>query len=156
MSSLPALLFLNTAVLMASSLTVEVARQSIFREIDVMEEWLGLGKPALQRALPWMGATLLLGILFLAGQAMVWRGMTNPALEFDLWRMRLSEVFALAAGMHAAHLGLGLVALLASLFALRALKRVELRQVAVDALAWYWHAMGLAWVVLMTMATVGQ
>ena len=40
---------------------MEIARQNIFREIDVLEEWLGLGHPALQRTLPWMAGTLGLG-----------------------------------------------------------------------------------------------
>ncbi len=55
---LPPILFLNTAVLLLSSLAVERARLHIFREIDVLEEWLGLGRPALRRALPWIGLTL--------------------------------------------------------------------------------------------------
>ena len=45
---LPPILYLNTAILLLSSLTMEIARQNIFREIDVLEEWLGLGHPALQ------------------------------------------------------------------------------------------------------------
>jgi cytochrome c oxidase subunit 3 len=154
LASLPPLLFLNAAVLLASCLTVEVARRQIFREIDVMEEWLGLGKPALRRTLPWLAATLLLGSFFLAGQALLWKSIDNPALPFALWRIRLAEAFAWAAGVHAAHLALGIIALLASLFALRALKRVELRQVAVDAAAWYWHAMGVAWLLLLTMTAL--
>ena len=40
---LPPILFLNTAVLVLSSLTMELARKHIFREIDVLEEWLGSG-----------------------------------------------------------------------------------------------------------------
>ena len=51
---LPPILFLNTAVLLLSSLTMERARRHIFREIDVLEEWLGLGSPALRRTLPWI------------------------------------------------------------------------------------------------------
>jgi cytochrome c oxidase subunit III len=31
-----------------------------------------------------------------------------------------------------------------------------LRQVAVDATAWYWHAMGLAWMVLFAVLVMGQ
>ena len=54
---LPPILFLNTAVLLLSSLTMELARRHIFREIDVLEEWLGLGRPALRRTLPWLGAS---------------------------------------------------------------------------------------------------
>ena len=74
---LPPILFLNTAVLLLSSLTMERARQHIFQEFDVLEEWLGLGRPALRRALPWVALTLVLGLLFLAGQAMAWRQLTR-------------------------------------------------------------------------------
>ena len=47
---------------------MEVARAHIFREIDVLEEWLGLGRPALRRTIPWVAATLPLGLLFLLGR----------------------------------------------------------------------------------------
>src|SRR5580692_1531516 len=73
---LPPILFLNTALLLLSSLTMEMARRGIFRELDVLEEWLGMGKPALRRALPWLGATLGLGVLFLAGQIAAWEQLT--------------------------------------------------------------------------------
>ena len=43
--AVPPILWLNTAILMLSSLTMEIARRQLFREIDVMEEWLGLGTP---------------------------------------------------------------------------------------------------------------
>ena len=42
---LPPILYLNTALLLLSGLTMEIARRNIFREIDVLEEWLGLGHP---------------------------------------------------------------------------------------------------------------
>src|ERR1700735_2920447 len=66
---LPRTLSLNPALLLLSTLTMELARRHIFREFDVLEEWLGLGRPALRRTLPWIGATLALGLAFLAGQA---------------------------------------------------------------------------------------
>src|SRR5246500_3677377 len=69
---LPPILYLNTALLVLSSLTMELARHNIFREIDVLEEWLGLGRPALHRTLPWVGGTLALGALFLVGQWTAW------------------------------------------------------------------------------------
>ena len=62
---LPPIVYLNTAVLLLSSLAMEFGRRNIFREIDVLEEWLGLGRPALRRTLPWVAATLALGLLFL-------------------------------------------------------------------------------------------
>src|SRR5215469_3927843 len=51
--AVPRILWLNTAVLLLSSATMEMARRQLFHEIDVMEEWLGLGRPAVQRAVPW-------------------------------------------------------------------------------------------------------
>src|SRR5271157_351037 len=80
---LPPILYLNTAVLLLSILTMERARQNIFREVDVLEEWLGLGRPALRRALPWVAATLAFGALFLAGQVLAWRQLTAQGFAFD-------------------------------------------------------------------------
>ena len=80
---LPPILYLNTAVLLLSSLAMEIARQNIFREIDVLEEWLGLGRPALRRTLPWVATTLSLGVMFLTGQAIAWRQLTAQGFAFD-------------------------------------------------------------------------
>jgi cytochrome c oxidase subunit III len=145
---LPPILFLNTAVLLLSSLTIEWARRNIFRELDVLEEWLGLGKPALRRALPWLAATLILGGMFLTGQMIAWKQLTAQGFAFNHYSTPASYFFYIITGLHAAHLLLGVAALLACLCTLGWLKRVEFRQVAVDTAAWYWHAMGLAWLLL--------
>ncbi|MGA8043762.1 MAG: cytochrome c oxidase subunit 3 [Terracidiphilus sp.] len=153
---LPPILYLNTAVLLLSSLTMELARRNIFREIDVLEEWLGLGRPALQRTLPWVAATLVLGALFLAGQWTAWQQLTAQGFAFDRWSTPASYFFYLITGLHAVHLLVGLIALVACIISAGFLKRIELRQIAVDASAWYWHAMGLAWVVLFGVLAAGQ
>jgi cytochrome c oxidase subunit 3 len=154
--TLPPILFLNTAALLLSSLTMEIARRHIFREIDVLEEWLGLGRPALRRALPWLGATLLFGGLFLAGQALAWKQLTAQGFAFDRWSTPASYFFYVITGLHAAHLVVGVFALALCLCTLGWLKRVESRQIAVDVTAWYWHAMGLAWLLLFAVLTLGQ
>jgi len=153
---LPPILFLNTAILLLSSLTMEIARRHIFREIDVLEEWLGLGQPALRSTRPWLGATLVLGLLFLVGQVAAWRQLTAQGFAFDQRSTPASYFFYVITGLHAAHLVLGVVALTLCVFALGWYKRVESRQIAVDATAWYWHAMGLAWLVLFTVLVCGQ
>jgi cytochrome c oxidase subunit 3 len=153
---LPPILYLNTAVLLVSGLTMEIARQNIFREIDVLEEWLGLGRPALHRTLPWMGATLGFGVLFLAGQTMAWRQLTEQGFAFDRFSTPASYFFYVITGLHAAHLLLGVAALILCLSALGWFKRVEYRQIAVDATAWYWHTMGLTWMVLLAVLALGQ
>ncbi len=153
---MPPILFLNSAILMVSIITMELARWHIFREIDVLEEWLGLGRPALRRTLPWLAATLVLGLMFLTGQAIAWKQLTAEGFTFDRWATPASYFFYLITGLHAAHLTLGVIALIACLFMLRWLKRVDHRQIAVDATAWFWHAMGVAWLLLFAVLTFGQ
>ena len=153
---LPPILYLNTAILLLSGLTMEKARLSIFREIDVLEEWLGLGRPALRRALPWVAATLCLGILFLTGQWMAWKQLTARGFAFDEWSTPASYFFYVITGMHAAHLILGVGGLVVCLSCLNLFKRIEFRQIAVDSTAWFWHVMGLTWVVLFAVLVLGQ
>jgi cytochrome c oxidase subunit 3 len=153
---LPPILFLNTAALLLSSLTMEKARQNIFREIDVLEEWLGLGRPALRSTQPWVAATLLFGSLFLAGQVVAWKQLTEQGFAFDRWSTPASYFFYVITGLHAAHLALGVFALILCLSAIGWLKRVEYRQIAVDATAWFWHVMGFAWVLLLGVLVLGQ
>jgi cytochrome c oxidase subunit 3 len=153
---LPPILYLNTALIILSSLTMERARQNIFREIDVLEEWLGLGQPALKRALPWVGATLGLGVLFLIGQAVAWRQLTAQGFAFDRWSTPASYFFYMITGLHAAHLVLGVLGLVFCLGFVGMLRRMEYRQIAIDATAWFWHAMSVAWLVLLAVLALGQ
>jgi cytochrome c oxidase subunit 3 len=153
---LPPVLYLNSAILLLSCLTMEVARRNIFHEIDALEEWLGMGRPALRRALPWLGATLVLGALFLCGQWIAWRQLTAQGFAFDRFSTPASYFFYLITGLHAVHLLIGVVGLVVCLSALGWLKRVEFRQIAVDATAWYWQTMSGAWLVLLAVLALGQ
>jgi cytochrome c oxidase subunit 3 len=153
---LPTILYFNTAVLLLSSVTIERARVHIFREIDVLEEWLGLGQPAWRSTMPWVAATLVLGVLFLAGQVFAWTRLTAVGYAFDRSATPASYFFYLITGLHAAHLILGVLALIICLCTLGWFKRVEYRQIAVDVTAWYWHTMSLAWLLLFAVLALGQ
>jgi len=148
-------LWLNTAVLLLSSATMEMARRQLFHEIDVMEEWLGLGRPAVKRAAPWLAATLVLGLMFLAGQWIAWEQLVRQGFYFTSPDPS-SHFFYLITGIHGLHLLLGIFALIAALVGLFALKKIEFRQVAVDSVAWYWHTMGLFWVFLFVLLVFFQ
>jgi cytochrome c oxidase subunit 3 len=154
--ALPRILYLNTVVLLLSSLTMEFARRNIFREIDALEEWLGMGRPALNRALPWLGATLALGALFLAGQWAAWKQLAGQGFAFGEFSTPASYFFYLITGFHAAHLLAGVLALILCLSALGWLRRIELRQIAIDSTAWYWHTMSLVWLLLLGVLALGQ
>ena len=121
-----------------------------------LEEWLGLGHPVVRRTLPWVAGALVLGLLFLGGQWVAWLQLIAQGFAFNHSSTPASYFFYIITGLHAAHLIAGVIALAVALAVIRHLKRVELRQIAVDATAWYWHAMGLAWMVLFAVLVIGQ
>lgn len=153
---LPPIVYLNTAFLVLSSLAMEMARRGIFHEMDALEEWFGLGKPALRRSRPWLAVTLVLGLLFLAGQAEAWRQLTAEGFAFNRWATPASYFFYIVTGLHGLHLVFGVMFLLFCLCALSLFKQVQTRQIAVDATAWFWHTMGFAWLLLLGVLAAGQ
>ena len=139
------LLAINTAVLIISSLTMELARRQAARRAALAPvqsiPGVSLGKDT---SIPWLGVTIALGVGFFVGQWQAWgalhdRGFyvnTNPNSSF---------VFLLTIA-HAVHLAGGMVALLwAATSALRHTS-LEARRIAVDVTAWYWHFMAVLWV----------
>ena len=152
--TVPPILWMNTALLILSGCTMEMARRSVFRELDVMEEWLGLGRPTFRRALPWLVATAVLGSLFIAGQCIAWRQLYGQGVFFA--SNPNSHFFYLVTGAHTLHLVLGVVALIVALAALGSSRRVEVRQIIVDISAWYWHVMGLLWLFLFGLLLLAQ
>lgn len=136
----PALIWLNTAILLASSLTMEIARRR-------------LSAPQLSAFRAWWSLTTALGILFLAGQIVVWRQLweqgvymaTNPASSF----------FYIFTGAHAVHVLGGVGALLFVSF--RNFERARVSRVtAVGVTSYYWHFLDALWVFLAVMLYLGK
>ncbi len=140
-----ALLFINTAILLASSVTMEGARRQIARSAALAPvrsiPGVSLGE---ERNFPWLGVTVVLGLGFLVGQWMAWgelkaRGFlvsTNPDSSF---------VYLLTAA-HAVHLAGGIIALLWAGVTSLQQKPIEGRRIVVDVAAWYWHFMAVLWI----------
>jgi cytochrome c oxidase subunit 3 len=145
-TTIPPILWLNTAVLLLSSITVEVARRHMFHEIDAMEEWFGLGKPTSRRAFPWLLTTVAFGFLFLGGQMVAWHQLAVQGIVFH--SNISSHSFYIITYAHAFHLAVGVLGLVAALTGLYAFRKVENRQILVDCAAWYWHSMGALWLCL--------
>jgi cytochrome c oxidase subunit 3 len=153
-TAIPSILWLNTAILILSSITAEIARQSMFREHDAMDEWFGIGRPISRRATLWLALTLALGLLFLAGQWLAWDQL---AAEHVFFRSNpSSHFFYLITVTHAIHLVLGVGALIVALASLRVSRSLANRQVLVDSTVWYWHVMGILWVFLFLLLEFGQ
>lgn len=153
-TAIPRILQFNTVVLLLSSVTAEIARRSMFREQDVMDEWIGLGRPTSNRATAWLSATLLLGALFLAGQWQAWHQLS--AAHVYMRSTPSSHFFYLITYTHAVHLFLGILALITGLAVLQRSRLMASRQVYVDATVWYWHAMGALWIFLFLLLEFGQ
>jgi cytochrome c oxidase subunit 3 len=153
-TTIPPILWLNTAVLLLSSVTLELARRRMFHEVDVMDEWLGLGKPSTRGAMPWLAASIALGLAFLVGQWIAWSQLATQHVFFR--SNPSSHFFYLITGVHGVHLVLGIVALAAALIALYTSRQMENRQIFVDSAAWYWHSMGVFWIFLFALLVFFQ
>ena len=153
-TAIPSILWINTAALILSSAAAEVARQTMFREEDAMDEWFGIGRPISRRATIWLSLTLLLGALFLAGQWIAWDQLAAQHVFFR--SNPSSHFFYLITVTHAVHLLLGVGGLIAALTALQLSRSLSTRQVLVDSAVWYWHVMGALWIFLFLLLEYGQ
>ena len=153
-TAIPSILWLNTAVLLLSSATAELARRSMFHESDAMDEWIGLGRPTSRRATLWLTITLFFGTLFLVGQTLAWKQLSAQHVFFR--SNPSSHFFYLITVTHAVHLFVGVGALIVALIALHRSRQFASRQILVDATVWYWHAMGLLWLFLFALLEFAQ
>jgi cytochrome c oxidase subunit III len=150
------LLMVNTFVLLLSSLTMEFARRAIARRAALAPvksiPGVSLGE---ERSFPWLGATVVLGLGFLAGQLLLWEVLREHGLFVNT---NPSSSFAyLLFGTHAIHLAGGVIALIyaaASSWLLH--KPVEAQRIAVDVTAWYWHFMALLWIYILVLLIVAR
>jgi cytochrome c oxidase subunit 3 len=136
---LPRILYLNTLVIIASSVTLEVARRRV-------AAFMKTGQPKEQPDVParWLYITLFLGLLFVAGQTFAWLQLRANGFRLST-NISYSFFFVLTVA-HALHLlgGIGGMTRVISKFNHSALKRSTL-----DATSRYWHFIGILWVYLL-------
>jgi cytochrome c oxidase subunit III len=143
---LPLILYLNTLVLVASSVALELARRRVGGPFDRLGRVDLSSSKALRERLLWLYVTLALGLVFLVGQYLAWRGLSDQGVY--LATSPSSSFFYLLTAVHALHLLGGLGALV---YALRCVS-VDDGPRPVDVLgaaALYWHFMAFLWVYLL-------
>jgi cytochrome c oxidase subunit III len=149
------LLLFNTLVLLVSSATMELARRSLAREM-LLAPVAGIAGIALDRGsrVPWLGITVVLGLLFLTGQWLAWEAL--EAHGFHIFTTGASPFFYLLTGAHALHLAVGIIILLyaAAISLLR--RNIEHRRIVVEVAAWYWHFMGVLWIYIFALLQFGR
>ncbi len=150
------LLLVNTALLLASSFTIEKARRAALRRVvlEPVTSMPGIARGD-ERNIPWVLITVVLGLGFLGGQLLAWREMEQRG--FFLANTPSGSFFYVLTGMHALHLAGGMIALFWALAATSPMfglarsekaalpRRIERRRIVVDVTAWYWHFMALLW-----------
>jgi len=136
----PEIIWLNTAILVASSVTLELARRRLSKS-----DLSGF------RALWWIST--ILGFGFLDGQIFVWRQLfdqgvfmaSNPASSF----------FYLFTGAHAMHVLGGIGALL--FVALRNFDLAKVsRATAAEVTSYFWHFLDALWIFLAVLLYLGR
>jgi len=146
------LLLVNTALLIVSSITIDFARREITREAALAPvqsiPGVSLGD---ERRFPWLALTTLLGLLFLAGQLLVWSKLSTEGVHL-IGGTSSSFVYILTA-MHGLHLAGGVLALLFANIAAILHRPVETRRIVVDVASWYWHCMTGLWIYILVLFT---
>jgi cytochrome c oxidase subunit 3 len=141
--TLPTVLYLNTLVIIASSIALEVARRRIAAFMGGVQ---GAVRDKDQAASParWLYVTLFLGLLFVAGQTFAWMQLRSQG--FGLATNVSYSFFYVLTVAHAIHLLGGLGGLVR---VIGKLNRSVLRRSTLDATSRYWHFMGALWLYLL-------
>lgn len=143
---IPRVLWFNTILLLASSVTIELARRKNSANPLTAEA-------RQTRFSNWWTITIALGLMFLAGQLLAWRGLaasglflrTNPSASF----------FYLLTAAHGAHLIGGIFVLFYVAFRNWNRSRIT-QETAADLAALYWHFMDGLWLFLFALLTLGR
>lgn len=131
--AVPTILYWNSALLVISSITMELARQRF-------KSW----RPMAFRR--WMVVTAVLGSLFLAGQLVAWSQLSEQGIY--LTSHPHSSFFYVLTGVHAVHLLAGVLALFYVLLLATRRKLTPLESSSPELAATYWHFVDVLWLYL--------
>lgn len=134
--ALPNVLYVNTGILLVSSLSLEFARRAFLRNGS-------------RRCAKWLCLTLVLGLVFLAGQLVAWQQLVSRGLY--LASNPGSFFIYLITGVHGFHLlgGIGVLTFIVIFF--NRWKDKLRQEAAVSVIALYWHFMDALWIYLLMM-----
>ena len=150
--TLPPILYLNSLIIVASSVTLEIARRRIAAfmgaaktaEAKTAEAKTAAANPKLPAPASWLYLTLALGLLFVAGQTFAWMQLRSQGLKLST-NISYSFFYVLTVA-HALHLLGGLGGLVR---VISKLNHSVLRRSTLNATSLYWHFMGVLWLYLL-------
>lgn len=143
--ALPSIVYFNTAILLASSCTLEMASRRMARVSECFEDETSDARLR-AGAVQWLFLTLVLGLIFLGGQYLAWRDLAEQGLF--LATSPSSSFFYLLTALHGLHLLGGVGGLT---YALRRMARgvPSAQTSALRAASTYWHFMDVLWIYLL-------
>jgi cytochrome c oxidase subunit 3 len=136
---LPPILWFNTLALVASSVTLELARRRIAAFMRGRES----GRAGSSF---WLNATMFLGLVFVVGQYAAWLKLRSEGLYLPT--NPNSSFFYVLTGVHVVHVLGGLGGLSRVMLKFRSASH-PLRRSTMDATSYYWHFMGMLWIYLL-------
>ena len=135
--AVPRVMFGSTALIILSSVSIEIARRKLKRSISASYS-------------RYLLLTTVLGLAFLISQVVAWRQLAQQGIY--LASNPYSSFFYLLTGAHAVHLAGGLLAIgllwLRSRSQLDEPRLIARRQATADAVSIYWHFMDALWIYL--------
>ena len=135
---LPEILYANTIVIVLSSFALQLAR---------------IHADDARRFARYLGATLVLGLAFVAGQLIAWRELLSEGVYVA--SNPGSALFYTMTAAHAVHLLAGIIALAWLVSRARHLRTTGKLGLAAEVVGIYWHFMDGLWVFLMGLLLLG-
>ena len=139
--TLPSVLYVNTLVIIASSITLEISRRQIASFMGGVQDQ---DKDIVASPAGWLYVTLFLGFLFIAGQTLAWLQLRSRG--FGLASNISYSFFYVLTIAHALHVLGGLGGLVR---VIGKLHNSVLRRSTLDATSHYWHFIGVLWLYLL-------
>ena len=136
---LPPILWFNTLALVASSISLELARRRVSAFMRGQES-------SRSGAMLWLNLTLALGLIFVVGQYLAWLKLRSQGLYLPT--NPNSSFFYVFTAVHAVHVVGGLGGLSRVIVRFRSTAH-PLRRSTINATSYYWHFMGMLWIYLL-------
>ncbi len=134
---LPIQVWFSTLIIIGSSITYHLAQTAIFREDQVSSR-------------KWLIVTTVLGAAFISSQLLAWLELTSRGLYVR--GNPYAGFFYILTAVHAVHVLGGITALgtilLKVWYGVRSDEAIQRSKTLAQVVGWYWHFMGIIWLVL--------
>ena len=136
--NLPFQVWVSTALIIVSSIDYELAKNSLFKDNQ-------------KKAQKWFLITAVVGMIFIASQFLVWLNLANQGYYAS--GNSYAGLFYILTAVHAVHVIGGIISLgwIVLKTQIATSDEVELvkRQWFARIVGWYWHFMGVLWLILL-------